>query len=233
MKATVYKTELSRVIETERTAPHADHLCHYHDWFGLSLRTNQSGLKIVSAISHPLSAGERPPALREVRLLLILLRSVGRKEVLSRGGGGHAKEGRKRTADQAQSLCPVHITRQTTYGCSHAQNSLKSLILTAHVNMHIPSPVMIKYMSLPTERNCYLTLARLGRGWVLSVVRRWSRHVYWIKQRKCGLEQLDNENQPRERGIAVGRKEVVKFCVTQIFPKVKLVLWGFSKATIC
>lgn len=109
--------------------------------------------------------------------------------------GRHAKEGRKHTADQSQSLCPAHTTAETTYSCTHAQKHIHSVHVNIHIP-HIPSLAVIKNISLHPEKCVpYLTKAtqhRLGRDWNLSVV----RHVYRRKQ--CSLEQLGNGNQPHE-----------------------------------
>lgn len=171
--------------------------CYYHNCSRLSLWSNQStGLKILhkgepSALSSHILCG-RPPAWWEVRLLLILLRSAGRKEVQSRGGGDVQNEGRKHTADWAHSPCPVHITTETTYTCSHAQEHIH----TARVNIHIPSLAVMKHTSLYAENNrpCLSQACRplrpgaeQPREWDLSAVWHWSWHVYWREQTKCGL----------------------------------------------
>lgn len=82
--------------------------CYYHNCLGLSLLSNQSTeLKILqkgepSALSSHFLCG-RPPARREVRLLLILP-SAGRKEVQRRGGGETCKR-RQETHCRPDALC--------------------------------------------------------------------------------------------------------------------------------
>lgn len=87
----LYPRTAYQVLKTEKT----QHIlsCYHHNCLVLSLWTNQSTeLKILhkgepSALSSHILC-RRPPAWREVRLLLILPRSAGGKEVQSWGGGG-------------------------------------------------------------------------------------------------------------------------------------------------
>lgn len=128
---------------------------YYQNCLGLSLWSNKStGLKILdkgqpSTLPCHILCG-RPPAWRG-QVTACLTGESWKEGNAEQRRGRRANEGRKHTEDPVHSLCPLHTTTETTYICSHAREH----ILTAHVNIHIPSQ---------STRHC--TPGRKGLVWV-------------------------------------------------------------------
>lgn len=168
----------------------------YHCCLGLSLWSNKStGLKILhkgepSALSSHILRG-RPPARREVRLLLILRSSAGRKEVQSKGGGDvQMKAGNTLQTRRILRVRSTQPRKQHTFAHMHRNTSSST-----HVNTHVPSLAVMQHTSQHAENNMQY-LSQAGRPlWTgtersesdLSEVWHWSWHFYWSEQMKCSL----------------------------------------------
>lgn len=137
---------------------------YYHNWAGLSVWTNQStALKIIhkggpisSVISHPLW---ETTSMERGQVTACFTERSWEEGSAEQRMGRHAKEGRKHTADQAHSLCPVHMTTETTYTCSHAEKNIN----TIHINIHIPSLAVVKRLSVDMKK-CLAWLAHSGHA---------------------------------------------------------------------